>query len=228
MLRIYADDREKNSGIPDILRELGLTVIMQQLSVGDYVIGDGIAIERKSVSDLVHSVFDKRFFDQISRLTSSYKISILLIEGDLQMIRNITEKWKAINSALITAIAQYDVKVVYSMNKSDSAYVIFKLTEKYQTRDLRNSNISLHDKPKFENIKDMQLYFIESLPNIGETTAKKLLEKFSTVRNICNASVSDLERAIGSRKKAEEIYRIFNTSYISSSNNEKKSLLDFL
>ncbi|ARM77116.1 multidrug MFS transporter [Acidianus manzaensis] len=229
MARIYVDDREKNSGIPDLLKEFGATVIIQQLSVGDYVIGEDIAIERKSVSDLVHSIFDKRFFDQITRLKSSYKMPILLIEGNLERIREITEKWKAINSALITAIAEYDIKVIYSLNKSDSAYVIFKLSEKYQSNSIKKNRITLHDKPKFENIKDMQLYFIESLPNIGETNAKKLLEKFSTVRNICNASISDLERALGSRKKAEEIYKILNTPYISSAdNNEKKSLLDFL
>lgn len=228
MLRIYVDDREKNSGIPDILKEYGIIVIIQQLTVGDYVISERVAIERKSVNDLVNSVFDKRFFDQINRLSSTYEEPILLIEGDIQKVREITDKWKAINAALISAMVDYDLKIVYSANKKDSGYVIFKLLEKYQTSTLkRHSGISLHDKPKFENIKDIQLYFVESLPNVGQATAKKLLENFSTIRNICNASISELERVIGSRKKAEEIYKIINISYNGTNNNEKRSLLDY-
>lgn len=228
MLRIYVDDREKASGIPDILKEYGIIVIIQQLTVGDYVISDKVAIERKSVNDLVNSVFDKRFFDQIERLSSAYEEPILLVEGNIEKVHEITDKWKAVTAALISVMVDYNLKIIYSANKKDTAYIIFKLLEKYQSNNLKRSRVTLHNKPKFESIKDMQLYFIESLPNIGETTAKRLLESFSTVRNICNASVSDLERVIGSRKKAEEIYRIINVPYSATNNiSEKKSLLDY-
>nr|WP_155862917.1 3'-flap repair endonuclease Xpf [Acidianus infernus] len=230
MLRIYVDNREKNSGIPEILKDMGISVIIEQLDVADYVLADGVAVERKSVSDLVNSVFDKRFFDQIDRLTSAYETSFLLIEGNLNRIREITEKWKAINSALISIIVDYDVKVIYSSDKRDTAEVLVKLAEKFQEHRSKNRIINLHDKPKFESIKDIQLYVVESFPNIGEVNAKKLLEKFSTIRNICNASISDLERALGSRKRAEELYKILITPYSpqSSNSNNKKSLMDFI
>ncbi|AEE93722.1 nucleotide excision repair nuclease, Xpf [Acidianus hospitalis W1] len=230
MLRIYVDNREKNSGIPEILKDIGISVIIEQLDVADYVLADGVAVERKSVSDLVNSVFDKRFFDQINRLTSAYETSFLLIEGNLNRIREITEKWKAINSALISIIVDYDVKVIYSSDKRDTAEVLVKLAEKFQEHGGKKRIINLHDKPKFESIKDIQLYVVESFPNIGEVNAKKLLEKFSTIRNICNASISDLERVLGSRKRAEELYKILITPYSpqSSNSNNKKSLMDFI
>ncbi|MQL54832.1 3'-flap repair endonuclease Xpf [Acidianus ambivalens] len=230
MLRIYVDNREKNSGIPEILKDMGISVIIEQLDVADYVLADGVAVERKSVSDLVNSVFDKRFFDQINRLTSAYETSFLLIEGNLNRIREITEKWKAINSALISIIVDYDVKVVYSSDKRDTAEVLVKLAEKFQEHGGKKRIINLHDKPKFESIKDIQLYVVESFPNIGEVNAKKLLEKFSTIRNICNASISDLEKVLGSRKRAEELYKILITPYSpqSSNSNNKKSLMDFI
>jgi DNA excision repair protein ERCC-4 len=227
MIRIYADDREETSGIPDILRSLGVTVFLRQLSVGDYIIGDNIAVERKSVVDLVNSVFDKRFFDQIGRLTSSYDISFLLVEGNLNRIYKITDNWKAINSALISVMTTQNLRVIYSIDKQESAEILKKLAEKFQLNDKKRS-ISLHDKPKFENMKEEQEYVIESFPQIGEILAKRLLEKFSTIKNICNANISDLEKAIGSRKKAEEIYKIINTPYSTSENNNKKSLLDFI
>jgi DNA excision repair protein ERCC-4 len=124
----------------------------------------------------------------------------------------------------------YDVKVIYSSDKRDTAEVLVKLAEKFQEHGGKKRIINLHDKPKFESIKDIQLYVVESFPNIGEVNAKKLLEKFSTIRNICNASISDLERVLGSRKRAEELYKILITPYSpqSSNSNNKKSLMDFI
>ena len=230
MIRIYADYREKDSGIPDLIKEKGAIVILDNLSVGDYVISDEIAIERKSVEDLVNSVFDKRFFDQLSRLSETYPKSFILIEGDTGKIRRITSRWKAINSALVSAIVDFDLRVLYSNDRTETAEIIYKIAEKNMQENKRS--ISLHDKPKFENLKDMQLYVVEAFPQVGRKLAERLLEKFGSIEKICAASVLDLEKVLGSRKKAEEIYKIIHTVYTKNEkeNNEsgKKSILDFL
>ncbi|EWG07301.1 MAG: nucleotide excision repair nuclease, Xpf [Candidatus Aramenus sulfurataquae] len=228
MLRIYVDDRELNSGIPEILRELGIAVIIKQLSVGDYVISEDTAVERKTVSDLVNSVFDKRFFDQLERLSSTYANPFLVIEGDVTRIREITDRWKAVNSALVSATLSFNVKVLYSIDKRETAEILKKISEKVSSES-KKRGITLHDKPKFENIKQEQEYLVEAFPQIGEILAKKLLEYFGTVRSICNASISELEKAIGSRRKAEEIFKIINTPYNTPSANSdsKRSLLDY-
>jgi DNA excision repair protein ERCC-4 len=229
MLRIYVDEREKNSGIPDLLKQMGILVIFQNLSVGDYIISDDVVIERKSVEDLVSSVFDKRLFDQIERLSEVYPEPILLIEGDLSKIRMITDRWKAINNALISTAIDYNIKVLYSRDREDSAEIIKKVAERIQNRSSKRI-ISLHHKPKFESLNEVQRYIVESFPNIGSTLANKLLEKFGTIYNICNASITDLEKVIG-RKKAEDMYRILRTPYLSNKINKdkkNKSLIDFL
>lgn len=228
MLRIYVDDRELNSGVPEILKDLGVVVITKQLSVGDYVINEDTAVERKTISDLVSSVFDKRFFDQLERLSSTYANSFLIIEGNVAKIREITDRWKAINSALVSATLSFNVKILYSMDKRETAEILKMISEKASSEPKRKG-ITLHDKPKFENIKQEQEYLIEALPQIGEVLAKRLLEHFGTVREICNASISDLEKVIGSRRKAEEIFKVINTPYgsHSSNSNGKKSLLDY-
>jgi len=230
MIRVYADYREKSSGIPDLIREKGAIVILDNLTVGDYVISDEIAIERKSVEDLVSSVFDKRFFDQLSRLSEVYPKSFILIEGDTDKIRKITSRWKAINAALVSAIVDFDLRVLYSNDRTESAEIIYKIAEK--SSQVGKRSISLHEKPKFENIRDMQLYVVEAFPQIGRKLAEKLLEKFGSIEKICNASVSDLEKVLGSRKKAEEIYKIIHINYVKNEKEDnstnKRSLLDFL
>ena len=213
MLRIYADTREKQSGIPDLLRDLGALVFLQQLSVGDYIVADGVAVERKNVFDLMNSVFDKRFFDQLERLREVYSKVFILVEGNLEGAKTITTKWKIFNSALITATVDYDVGV---------------LARRYQERGVERKPISLHDKPKFESLDEMQLYLVQSLPNVGGKIALRLLTEFSTVRNICNSSIADLERVMKSRKKAELLYKIFNTKFSSNSDKKSASLTDFV
>ncbi|BFH73497.1 3'-flap repair endonuclease Xpf [Sulfurisphaera javensis] len=230
MLRIYADYREKNSGVPDIIKELGALVIFDNLSVGDYIISDNIAIERKSVEDFVSSVFDKRFFDQLRRLSEAYSKPFILIEGDTEKIRKITSKWKAINAALISAIVEFDLRVIYSSNRRESAEIIYKIAEKSSIQAKRSLN--LHEKPKFENLREIQLYVVEAFPQIGSKLAERLLERFGSIEKICSASVSELEKVLESRKKAEEIYKVIHTSYstnkTSNEKNNKTSLLDFL
>ena len=231
MLRIYADYREKESGIPDLLKEFGVVVVLENLSVADYVISEKIGVERKAVSDLVASVFDKRFFDQLSRLREAYEEPFLLVEGNLEYIKNITDKWDAINAAIVSAVVDLGIRVIYSISKRDTAYILYKIAEKANHKG-QGSLINLHDKPKFESLKDMQLYVVEALPHVGTKLAIKLLEKFGSIEGLCKASVTDLEKVVGSRKRAEEIYKVLHYKYSSNSKNEqdKKSggILDFL
>ena len=49
--RVVVDEREKPSGVPDLLKESGLQVEYKVLEVGDYVVSWGCAVERKGERD---------------------------------------------------------------------------------------------------------------------------------------------------------------------------------
>jgi ERCC4-type nuclease len=51
-----ADHRERGSAIPDALTAAGLDVRLTDLPVGDYVLGPGMAVERKGPTDLGASI----------------------------------------------------------------------------------------------------------------------------------------------------------------------------
>lgn len=57
------DSRETNSGVMDLLRNLGVVFDVQEMPAGDYAVGDFL-IERKSVVDLAASILDGRLFAQ--------------------------------------------------------------------------------------------------------------------------------------------------------------------
>ena len=59
-LRIIVDERERKSGIPELLKSVGLNLEMKTLPIGDYIVAPETVVERKSIRDLMSSVFDGR------------------------------------------------------------------------------------------------------------------------------------------------------------------------
>ena len=90
-LRIVVDEREKKSGIPDLLKSIGVNVEMKMLPIGDYIVAPETIVERKSIQDLISSVFDGRLFDQCDRLKNNFEFPIILVEGDINSIEDLTE-----------------------------------------------------------------------------------------------------------------------------------------
>src|SRR3989344_5413538 len=90
-LRIIVDEREKKSGIPDLLKAVGVNIEMKMLPLGDYIVAPETVVERKTINDLVSSIFDGRLFDQCTRLKEHFQNPIILMEGNVDEIENITE-----------------------------------------------------------------------------------------------------------------------------------------
>ena len=73
-LRIIIDEREeKKSGIPKLLSSIGVKTEIKTLPIGDYIVAPETVVERKTISDLLSSIFDGRLFDQCNRLTKHYQ-----------------------------------------------------------------------------------------------------------------------------------------------------------
>ena len=68
LIRIVVDERERNSQIPKLLLDAGVRVDFAQLKVGDYITSAATAIERKTVNDLICSIYDGRLFLQCTDL----------------------------------------------------------------------------------------------------------------------------------------------------------------
>ncbi|MEW5841173.1 ERCC4 domain-containing protein [Nitrososphaera sp.] len=89
--RIVVDERERASGIPDLLKKAGATVDFARLAVGDYIVSPETAVERKTVFDLVHSIYDGRLYVQCSELVKHYAKPVLVVQGDLAMLQEIPD-----------------------------------------------------------------------------------------------------------------------------------------
>jgi len=90
--RIVVDEREKKSGIPVLLQQAGAMIDFAQLIVGDYIVSPETAIERKTIQDLLNSIYDGRLFVQCSHLTEHYVKPVLIIEGNIVDLMDIPEE----------------------------------------------------------------------------------------------------------------------------------------
>ncbi len=201
-ITIIVDNRESKSSVSTELKKLGFNLEFQQLPVADYLINN-IAIERKTISDFKSSIISKRIFDQLREI-KQYPQNILIIEGiDSEDVYSGQIHENAFRGMILSIINDFQVPIIFTKNENDTAKYISVLANKKTKSEMpiRASKIALTDEEQIQ-------FILEGFPNIGPTTAKKLISKFGNLKNIITASLEDLEKVIG--KKAEKIYQIIN------------------
>lgn len=203
--KIIVDHREKNSLVISELYEIGFQIEFKQLPVADYLIGS-TAIERKTLSDFKSSIINKRITQQLLEL-KQYPIPILVLEGlESEDPYSGSLHENAFRGFILSVIKDYKVPIIYTLNEKDTAKYISVLAKKQPKKEfsLRASKINLSEKERLQ-------FILEGFPQIGPTTAKKLLKHFKTLKNLANTSESDLKEVIG--KKAETLYKLINLKF---------------
>lgn len=208
---VIADTRESGSGILKELHELGVEVRIRQLNVADFQLSERVGVERKEVSDFLESLIDGRLLSQIHTLMKCFEKPIIMVEGEsLYGLRNIHPN--SIRGSLAALAVDFGIPIIYSKDYKDSAAFLNVIARREQL-DLKK-DVQLQTAKKPENFEEMQQFIVESLPNVGPALAKKLLERFGSVRKIFNASEMELMEVVGiGEKKAIDIKKVIETEY---------------
>ena len=122
--RVIVDEREKGSEVPKYLKRLGLHIVYQLLPVGDYLISPKCAVERKTAEDFVKSIYDGRLFEQLRKLTDEYETAILLVEGDLYSLVDISTRPRSLLGALAYAALGFGAHVFQTPSPRYTAELI--------------------------------------------------------------------------------------------------------
>ena len=205
-MKIVADLHEKNSLVASELIELGVEVDFQHLKVSDYMIGN-TAIERKTISDFISSMINKRLLRQLEEL-KQYEKRLLIIEGtDEQDLYNDKLEIKGMHPNSIRGMLLYtsleaNCPIILTKDYQDTAKFLFLIARKMEKT---KQPISLNAKKKARNKQEQIQYILEGFPGIGPATAKKLIKEFKTIKDIINTPVEKLKEVIG--KKAD-IFKI--------------------
>ncbi len=212
VVHVLVDHRERASGIVHILREFGDVVVsVKELPVGDYVVSDRVAVERKSSADFVQSIIDGRLFEQAAKLSDHFTKPVIIVEGrDVYAVRNVHPN--AIRGAIASLVLDYGIPVIFTRDEQETAAYIRALARREQLEMGREPR--LRGEKRILSLPEMQRFIVESLPFVGPKLAKQLLRHFGTVERVFTASERELSQVEGiGPKRAKEIRRVLTEPY---------------
>jgi DNA excision repair protein ERCC-4 len=224
-VRIVVDERERSSNIPVLLKNAGAVIDFTQLKVGDYVVSSETAVERKTVRDLISSIYDGRLFIQCSDLVKYYQKPLLVVQGNIaelsetsedmedpEDIKLHSERMSLAYDALITVATEFRIPIIHTPSAEQTAQLLVTLVN----RSLQEAKATgpLLRKIKKENpIQIQQLSVLASLPGVGEKLAARMLKKFHTPIRALNASAAELATIPGfGLTRAERVRKVLTTS----------------
>ncbi len=200
---ITADSRESRSGIAGKLARFdGVAVSQAELPTGDYLIGAGIAVERKDADDFALSIMDGRLFSQVAGMLAEHERVVVLVEGDPYSVRSAIAA-ESIDGALSYLSLLSGASLAFSPSLAATPRILWRMA--LHAQHGLGYEIPLRvAKPKLPAI--LGQYLVEGLPGVGPSTAKRLLAHFGSARAVFNADVDALCAVKGvGRKSAEAI-----------------------
>ena len=219
--RVVVDERERGSGVPDLLSKLGVRVYFSRLPIADYVVSPEIAAERKSLPDFVSSVYDGRLFIQASEISTAFRKPYIIVEGDVGRIASLVRNVSTYYGAIASVTLAYDLRLIHTANQGETAEALAALTRQTRARPLPFGAFSAPPKGKDE--PQQQLYLVSSLPGVGTKLAKRMLGRFGTPRKIMGLTESQLSMVPGlGNKRAARIAHMLDTLYSGQSEGAPK------
>jgi len=195
-VRIIADDRERSAGVIEVLDAMeDVQLSIERLSLGDYVVENGLLVERKTVLDLGLSILDGRLFRQAGRLARAPAMRpCLIVEGATEEFDQAAVSRLSLQGALITATLLYSLPVLYSSGPVETARLLRIAACQLRRRQARGPE---RFGSKTGSDRRLRMLMLEAVPDIGPVRAEALVEAFGTIEAIAAASVRDLATTAG-------------------------------
>lgn len=208
---ITIDDRETSSRVVGRLHELGASIALERLEVGDYAIGDRILVERKTVQDFMNTLVERDLFGQIKAMADAVPRPVLIIEGegDLYTVRNIHPN--AIRGTLAAITVDMGVALIRTRDADDTAETLYVLA---QREGSERGERKVHPKKSYRSVREEQEYALAAFPNVGLKSARLLLEHFGSLKAIIDAEPEELAAVHGiGEKTARAIWDLARRPY---------------
>ncbi|MFB6104546.1 MAG: DEAD/DEAH box helicase [Halobacteriaceae archaeon] len=213
-VEIVVDQRELDSTIGrDLSTRETVDVRLETLAVGDYVLSDRVAVERKTVADFVDSLVgdDRSVFDQVGDIARHYQRPVLVLEGEgLYEARNVHPN--AIRGALASLTVDFGASILRTTDPDDTAALLAVIADREQ-RD-RDRDVSAHGEKAARTLAEQQEYVVASIADVGPVTARTLLEAFGSVEAALTADRETLLEVSGiGEVTADRIREVVGSDY---------------
>ena len=210
-LVIRTDMREQSSRVVPLLAGYAdVRLEFSALPSGDYVLSDEVAVERKEAGDFAASIMDRRLFGQAAKMKAEFARPILLVEGDLALVRSAISQ-DALRGAVSFLVVLEGITVLQSSGAEESAALLRTMARHAQ--EGLGYQVGLRE-PAPKTASLYAEYLVEGLPGVGRGRAQKLLQHFGTPAAVMRATADELGRVPGiGPKVALRIWNALNTAY---------------
>lgn len=212
---VIVDVREFRSKLPVILHLNNVDVVPQTLLIADYILTPDIAVERKSVADLIQSFTSGRLYNQMEQMCRSFRTPVLLIEFDetqpfgFYSIDQITTdiNQNAISSKLVLMSKSFPkMRIVWTRSPYETANIFLELKKgKFQPdQKLYESSTESEVAESNENVYE-SVDILKKMPGIHDNNLSSVLDKgrrqcvshqFS-LATLASMSKTELENVMG-------------------------------
>lgn len=210
---ILADHRELSSNVTRHLKGHDAEIRETQLKVGDYIVSERVAVERKAIPDFLQSIIDQRLFRQMEELADSYEKPVLILEGNPEMLfleRNMHAN--TVRGVLSSIAIDYRIPIIWTHNSKETAAQIYWMAYREQVGESKGLQIRCNK--KVASLPQQQEFLVAGLPNISNVLSKRLLKHFGTVRDVYDATPEELMKVEGvGKEKAKRIWDLINSGY---------------
>ena len=218
---IIVDQREQaaNKWVEKLKNE-GIEAEAKWMDEGDFIVRGGettLLVERKSVSDLVSSILNKRLFEQLDVLARQETPFALMITGDpkklVRRFRRMGKNPKLVWNTYLGLQNELSLKgipVLVVPEEGMVARMLFLLARKME----KGVRPALHARKRSKTLAEEQIEVLGMVKSLGIVKAKDLLDRFQTLRSVATADPKELMGVKGIGKKiAEHIRQVFLTPH---------------
>ncbi|MFB6133814.1 MAG: DEAD/DEAH box helicase [Halanaeroarchaeum sp.] len=214
-VEIVVDQRELDADIArDLSKRADVETRLETLAVGDYVLSDRVAVERKTIEDFLDSLLeeDRSVFEQVGDVASHYRRPVLVIEGEGTIFERRNVHPNAIRGALASLAVDFGASVLRTRDEDDTAKLLLTIAQREQDADDRA--VSVHGEKTTKTLAEQQGYVVSSIADVGPVTARSLLSALGSVEAVLTAdreALMDVE-GVGS-VTADRIREVVGSTY---------------
>ncbi|KYQ90107.1 DNA excision repair protein 4 [Tieghemostelium lacteum] len=218
---VIIDSFEFKSTLPVVLHNKGFDIVPLRLEIGDYVITPQIAVERKSLSDLIGSFQSGRLYNQIEAMNRVYSNPVLLIEFDIQQpfylvpIDEIRQYQYVSAQSLISKIVMLTMafprmRILWSRSSYSTAnlYTQLKLGQAEPDPDSINQVPDSSDDLEY-NYSSQDV--LRSMPGITKENIYSVMNQVESLQQLSNLSLEQLQSILKSDKNGLLLYDFLNS-----------------
>jgi ERCC4-type nuclease len=218
MLKVDSREAALAQKVLEELSKLGVKYEVEKLECGDYLFPAeekqmSILIERKDIFDFAHSIRDNRLWTQLSNIASLEIRSALLIEGSPAILEKAKRGWNigSIYGAINTIWLNYSIPILFTPSKHYTAILLANLAKKMEGE--KTEHYTIPKIKRTEDYSEVALSMLAQIPYVNTVKAKRILEKFETVKNVVE-NLDRIEEVEGIGEKiSEAIKKTFTTKF---------------